>query len=89
MVSDGRLAVFQCSGPYGPSDRFVEVSKRNDKQRDSLRKLADRFSVKLVETDFVVNPFDLPTGYVAGWIRNPVSGIGIYVGCSPEGEISS
>ena len=31
--------------------------------------------------------FDLPDGWVAGWIGGPAQHI--YVGCSPEGDINS
>jgi hypothetical protein len=86
--SDVRLAVLTYIKSQRGLQPQLEVFKMNDKQRDALRKLAQRFSVKLVESDFEP-AFDLPTGYVAGWIRNPASGIGIYCGCSPEGEISS
>lgn len=56
--------------------------KMNDVQKDALRALCARFHVEFIESDF--RPaFDLPEGYLAGWVGS------IYVGCSPEGEISS
>jgi hypothetical protein len=46
------------------------------------RKCGD-YNVPFREDDYHPT-FDLPTGYVAGWI-----GDRIYVGVSPDGEISS
>lgn len=55
-----------------------------DPQRVALLQLCHRYGVPFDEDSFERDPFDLPTGYVAGWI-----GSHIYVGCSPEGHISS
>lgn len=57
----------------------------------ALTDLCDRYKVPFDPEAFHTQ-FDLPPGYVAGWVGqpdfagNPGS---IYVGCSPEGEISS
>lgn len=51
-------------------------------QETALRELCGRYHVQFDATNF--RPvFDLPTGYVARWVGP------IYVGCSPEGCISS
>lgn len=60
----------------------------NAKQRTALQKLCDRYNVQFVESDYVVNPFDLPAGWVCGWIGGG-SDPKLFVGCSPEGHISS
>lgn len=53
-----------------------------DAQILALAKLCGRYGVPFVMSGFTPR-FDLPNGYVAGW-AGP-----IYVGCSPDGEISS
>lgn len=57
-------------------------------QRTALTELCQRFHAPFSEDDF--RPaFDLPAGYVAGWVKD-ASGAGrIYVGCSPDGRVSS
>lgn len=56
--------------------------RMNDAQKTALTELCARYHVEFVESDFK-GTFELPSGYVAGWVGP------IYVGCSPEGEISS
>ena len=51
-------------------------------QELALRALAARYGVPFSADDFR-HPFDLPAGYVAGWVGP------IYVGCDPTGRISS
>ena len=51
-------------------------------QHKALRALAERYSVDY-ETCRFVSGFDLPDGWVHGWVGP------IYVGCSPEGEVHS
>lgn len=51
-------------------------------QEAALRALCERFSVEFSADNFR-HPFDLPAGYVAG-VVGP-----IYVGCAPDGRISS
>lgn len=55
----------------------------NDIQRAALKELCGRFdNVTFDEADF--RPaWDLPAGYVDGWVGP------IYVGCAPDGQISS
>lgn len=52
-------------------------------QRDAIRSLCERYKVTFDATQFAAS-FDLPSGWVAGWI-----GDAIYIGCSPEGDINS
>jgi hypothetical protein len=60
-------------------------------QRKALTALCERYNVPFAEEHY--RPaFDLPAGYVAGWAggseiqaEHPT----IYVGCSPDGRISS
>lgn len=76
-----------------------------DEQRAALAALCERYKVPFDEHDYTAQ-FDLPEGYVAGWIgggahglrRVPIgrdfewqrhAGTTIYVGCDPEGRISS
>ncbi len=54
----------------------------NDAQELALRRLCDGYKVPFDKTAYTTQ-FDLPPGYVAGWVGP------IYVGVSPEGEISS
>lgn len=75
-----------------------------DAQVEALRGICKRYHVTFREEDY--RPaFDLPDGYVAGWVGGPRHGMAfrlegngllertsqttIYVGVSPEGEISS
>jgi hypothetical protein len=67
----------------------------NLKQEKALRNLCRRYRVPFNPGDYHPQ-FDLPEGYVAGWIggmnHSVTYGTGkptLYVGCSPEGEISS
>jgi len=53
-----------------------------EEQEAALRDLCDRYHVPF-DADTFHARFDLPSGYVAGWVGP------IYVGCSPEGRISS
>lgn len=58
-------------------------------QREVLQKLCARYKVEFHHADYTPQ-FDLPEGYVAGWIGGTGSGHRtIYIGVSPEGEISS
>lgn len=51
-------------------------------QEAALRRLCDGYHVPFVPSEYS-SQFDLPSGYVAGWVGP------IYVGVSPEGEVSS
>ena len=53
-----------------------------NEQRDALAYLCERYGVPFNEANYVPQ-FDLPAGYVAGWVRD------IYVGCDENGHISS
>lgn len=56
-------------------------------QEAALRALSERYHVPFRAEDF--HPaFDLPEGWVAGWIGGPEERR-LYVGCSPDGSISS
>lgn len=57
------------------------------RQYDALAGLCHRYGV-VFDPDGFTAQFDLPDGYVAGWIGQ-VGDRRIYVGVSPEGEISS
>lgn len=59
----------------------------NDAQRAALQRLSDRYDVPFDVHDWENEPFDLPPGYVAGWIGG--SAHKLYVGCDPDGIISS
>lgn len=58
-------------------------------QREALTKLCERYGGTFVESEWELNPFDLPDGYVAGWVKNGKGEKQIYVGCSADGSISS
>lgn len=66
----------------------------NEKQRAALKALCDRWGGEGKGLPFdeshYAPAFDLPDGWVAGWIGGEPKRTGvIYVGCSPEGVISS
>jgi hypothetical protein len=54
----------------------------------ALARLHDRHGLELDLRNFT-HQFDLPQGYVAGWVGRGDTAPGIYVGVSPEGEVSS
>jgi hypothetical protein len=53
-----------------------------ERQESALRALCARFSIEFDASNFYPR-FDLPAGWVAGQVGP------IYVGCSPEGNVSS
>ena len=66
-------------------------------QRAALESLCRRYNVEFSEEDYRPQ-FDLPKGYIGGWVgghrwasgpRATASRTTIYVGVSPEGEVSS
>lgn len=63
-----------------------------DAQELALRRLCQGFNVRFRVDDYHPQ-FDLPEGYVAGWVGGyqPTGSPyrTIYVGVSPEGEVSS
>jgi hypothetical protein len=70
-------------GPNG-----YEVRDLTEAQRSALSQLCERYDVSFNENDYIP-AFDLPYGWVSGWVGgNRVSNT-IYVGCSPEGRITS
>lgn len=93
--SDDTVVCRACYGPdcgvYDPevSDPVVkvEVLDMNAAQESALRGLSERYHVPFNAADFKPT-FDLPDGYVAGWIGG-LEHRKLYVGCSPEGSISS
>lgn len=93
--SDGGVCCRACYGPdAGVYDAVVsdpmvkvEVLAMNTAQEAALRGLSDRYHVTFNAADFKP-AFDLPDGWVAGWIGG-TEYQALYVGCSPEGGISS
>jgi hypothetical protein len=58
-------------------------------QETALYALCERYHVPYDPSHYRPT-FDLPDGYVAGWVGGPeYMARTIYVGCSPEGEIHS
>lgn len=53
-----------------------------EQQRAALEDLSRRYRVEFDESNFHPQ-FDLPAGWVAGWVSS------IYVGVSPEGDVNS
>ena len=53
-----------------------------EQQRAALTRLCERSNV-LFDPEAYRPAFDLPSGWLAGWVGP------IYVGVSPEGEVSS
>ena len=64
-------------------------------QDGALRGICERYSVGYDPNHYVNHPMDgLPEGYVSGWVGGPEHGWGtenptIYIGCAPDGRISS
>ncbi|HET9144028.1 hypothetical protein [Actinophytocola sp.] len=58
----------------------------NEAQDTALADLSARYGVLYNPADFSPT-FGLPAGWVAGWIGGEARKL--YVGCSPEGQISS
>ena len=54
----------------------------NTEQQEAIERLAARYHT-VARLDQFFPTFDLPAGYVAGWVGP------IYVGVDPQGEISS
>lgn len=78
--------------PIGSS--FSERENVNDNQRTALRNLCERYRVEFSESDYVVNSPDSWTlpGYAEGWIGGyavQTTHPTLYVGCAPDGRISS
>lgn len=63
-------------------DRDRESSRLTKEQRAALDRLCQNYGVEFDESKYTPQ-FDLPPGWVAGWVGP------IYVGCDPEGHISS
>lgn len=59
----------------------------NDKQRQALANLSERYNVNFSES-FFFKSFDCGPNWVEGWIGGPTEQK-LFVGCSPEGEIHS
>lgn len=57
-------------------------------QERSLRALCGRYGEEFHFGDYTPQ-FDLPPGYVAGWVGGPNGSRRLYVGCDPEGRVSS
>lgn len=65
----------------------MKAKDMTDEQVVALARLCDRYNEVFDAEWFTPDHFDLPEGYVAGWVGGPAEVL--YVGCSPEGEISS
>lgn len=66
-----------------PTPRLTE------EQTTALTALCGRYHVPFDAAHYWPQ-FDLPTGYVSGWVGGPDnSERTIYAGCSPEGEIAT
>lgn len=71
-------------------------------QHTALESLCERYKATFNPAHYLP-AFDLPEGWVSGWVGGPDHGLGrtgdgewvrtptttIYVGCSPNGEVSS
>ena len=58
------------------------------RQEASLRALCARYGQEFRFRDYGFR-FDLPVGYVAGWVGGSGGSQPIYVGVDPEGRVSS
>lgn len=57
-------------------------------QLTALTGIHDRYNGTFDPSAFAP-AFDLPAGYVAGWVTDANGRQAIYVGCAPDGSISS
>jgi hypothetical protein len=57
-------------------------------QRDALWELCGRYNVLFREGDYLP-AFDLPDGWYNGWVGGLGSRCSLFVGVSPDGEVSS
>jgi hypothetical protein len=57
-----------------------------EQQLAALQRICERYGVAFDAAHYWPQ-FDLPAGYVAGWVGGKPGTI--YVGCSPDGAISS
>ena len=72
------------------TDRIGALTMTTE-QTTALTGLCQHYGVEFRATDYTPR-FDLPAGYVAGWAGGwdiQATHPTIYVGCSPEGAISS
>jgi len=65
-----------------------EASHMTDAQVEALDRLHRRYNVESWHPRDFWHTFDLPDGYVAGWVQRGTTRI-IYVGVSPDGQVSS
>ncbi len=66
-----------------------EAPRITEAQEDALTALCGRYGVEYDAAHYWP-AFDLPEGWQAGWVGGPDNAEDtIYVGCSPDGEISS
>ena len=64
-------------------EAWLSTSRMTDAQRRALSALCQRYRVAFAESAFVRGGLGLPSGYVSGRVGP------IYVGCDPNGVISS
>jgi hypothetical protein len=67
-------------------DRHTE--HLTEKQVEALDRIHARYGIETWDPRDFWHPFDLPAGYVSGWLSSP-GGTTLYFGVSPTGEISS
>lgn len=65
----------------------TDKPEMTDKQREALESISSRYNTEFKEEYFLMNPFDLPKGWCSGWVGGPAEKL--YIGCDPEGRISS
>lgn len=93
--ADGTLCRTLCPGgdPCDGECKYFMSSK----QHEALWNLCERYGVPFFPLHYAPQ-FDLPEGYLAGWVGGPAHATAdkggnrkptIYVGCSLNGEISS
>jgi hypothetical protein len=71
------------------SEHAPERQGLTEAQDTALHGLCDRYGVDYSPAHYTPQ-FDLPPGYVAGWVGGPERPKPtIYVGCDPHGGISS
>ena len=76
-----------------PPDSAHRIPSLTTAQEQALMRLCERYGVAYEEADYLP-AFDLPGGYVAGWVGGKLghqgpNGPTIYVGVSLDGEVSS
>ena len=67
-----------------------KIKRMTHEQRVKIVELSKRYNVQCCWDDWHLDPFDLPSGWVSGWVGgNNTTTPTIYVGIAPDGTSHS